>query len=212
MVERLVQGHVVFVDEQHGLLTVVPIQQRRERFEAVEDVILRILLPQDPLQRLLIALGDPLAFKQRLHARNFGTYEQPQHAIGVLKRQPIHALERKEDHRELSHVLLAQRRFLRDRQTVEQRPVRPDLEKALEHAHVQRLAKPPRTGKQIYLSPVVQQVADQARLVDIIKPFFSQLLKAVDAHRQFHIVHTRPHFPRRIVSLQKDPSLNSILP
>ena len=88
-----------------------------------------------------------------LHAECLRTYDPLQHAIGVLKRQPIHALERNEDHRELSHVLLAQRRLLRDRQAVEQRPVRPDLEKALEHAHVQRLAEAPRAREKIDLCP-----------------------------------------------------------
>ena len=190
MVEGFVQRHVVFIDEEHGFLPIMLIEQKRKRLEAVEDVVLRILLLQDSLQRLFVVPGDPLAFEQHPHPRNFGTYEQPQHAIGILERQPIHALEREEHHGKLPHIRFAQRRFFRDRQPVEQRLIRAGLQKAFQHAHVQRLAKAPRPGEQVHFSPVVQKIPDQPCFIDIIKIFPAQLFKAVNPHRQLLSIHT----------------------
>ena len=118
----------------------------------------------------------------------------PQAFIRILERQPIHALERYKHHRELSHIRFAKLLFSADGKPIENAFVAADLEETLEHAHVQRLAEATRAREKIDLSPIPHEIRNQSCFVYVIEILFSQLLKAVNAHGQFPVLHTAPPF------------------
>ena len=126
---------------------------------------------------------------QETESKYFRPQNAPQHPIGVLKRQSVHALERHEHHREFAHIRLAQRCFLGDRQTVKQRSVRTNLKKGFQHAHIQRFAKAAWAREKVDLAPAVQQIADQSGLIHIIESLFADLLEILNADRQLFAFH-----------------------
>ena len=80
----------------------------------------------------------------------------------------------------------------------EQRSVRTDLKKGLQHAHIQRFAKAAWAREKVDFSPIVEQVNNQSRLINIIEGFPSELLKTVNAHRQLFPFHA-PASPHKAV-------------
>ena len=183
VLERLVQRYIIFVDEENYLLAVVLIQQAGEHLETFLHVIQSVLFSQETFERIFIILCDLLTLHQKAEPRNLRPQNVTQFPIGIFKCKSIHVLQRHEHHRELAHIRLAQRRLFGDRQPVKQRLICADLKKGLQHAHVQRLAKAPRTREEVHFSPILEQVNNQSRFVNIIEVFPAELLKTVDAHR-----------------------------
>ena len=62
---------------------------------------------------------------------------------------------------------------------------------------------------QIHLSPVIQQVSNQSRFVDIIKVFPAKLFKAVNAHGQF-FHHAQPPFLQIAADIQSISYLDAL--
>ena len=58
----------------------------------------------------------------------------------------------------LSLMLRAQGSIFSNIKPIEKRWIRTNLKKALQHAHVQRLAKAPRTREEVHFSPILEQV------------------------------------------------------
>jgi hypothetical protein len=55
------------------------------------------------------------------------------------------------------------------------------LEEAAEHGHAERLAEAPRAGQEQDLRAVVEDLADEVRLVDVFHALLAQLAEIVDA-------------------------------
>src|SRR5699024_2778919 len=70
--------------------------------------------------------------------------------------------------------------------------------KALQHTHVQSLAKAPGAGEKVHFTPVPQKVCNKSCLVDIIEVIGPQFFKTVDANGELlpHLVHA-PFSPVR---------------
>ena len=183
VLERLVQRYIIFVDEENYLLAVVLIQQAGEHLETFLHVIQSVLFSQETFERIFIILCDLLTLHQKAEPRNLRPQNVTQFPIGIFKCKSIHVLQRHEHHRELAHIRLAQLFLFGDRQPVKQRLICADLKKGLQHAHVQRLAEAPRTREEVHFSPILEQVNNQSRFVNIIEVFPAELLKTVDAHR-----------------------------
>ena len=164
------------------------LQERGQRFQASRQYGIRhgeafpALCPHiDELSVLpFFPFRQAFVFQQELKAHRFIADDRTQQGTGRRIVSAIHTFQADGNHREFSHVLFAQLRILRNFQAVKQRPVASDLQKAFQHAHVQRLAKTSGSGKQIHFSPSVQKFPDQPRLVHIIKVQRPELFKAVD--------------------------------
>ena len=191
MEEGLVQRHIVFIDQQNHFLPVVLVEQGTERLQAVQHVFPRVLLAQKALERLLIRFVHGRAFQQKAQPRHLPAQGAAQRVISAFEIWAVHALEREGNHGALAQVFLAQILFPGDGQAVEKRGIRADLKEAFEHAHVEGLAKAARAGEEVHLAPIPEQIADQARFIDIVKIFPADFRKVLDAHRQLFVLHLR---------------------
>src|SRR5699024_2506577 len=110
---------------------------------------------------------------------------------GRFKGQAVHAFQADKDHRELPLVFRAQLLVFCNFQTVKQAFVRADLKKALQHTHVQSLAKAPGAGEKVHFTPVPQKVCNKSCLVDIIEVIGPQFFKTINANGELlpHLVH-----------------------
>ena len=183
MIIRLVQRHVVFVDQQDGLLAVVLFQQRTEQRQTVLYVDALRSISEQSFHGFLFDVGQRVTVHQKLKTDTFLPDDFPKHVICVLECQPIHVLERNEYHGVFPHVFLAELLLFRNPQAIEKALVCSNLKKALQHAHVERLAEPARAREKVDLAPVSHEVDDHPRLVYIVKILAAQLFKAVDSHR-----------------------------
>ena len=131
----------------------------------------------------LFGVGQRVTVHQKLKTDTFLPDDLPKHVICVLECQPIHVLERNEYHGVFPHVFLAELLLFRNPQSIEKALVCSNLKKALQHAHVERLAEPARAREKVDLAPVSHEVDDHPRLIYIVKILAAQLFKAVDSHR-----------------------------
>ena len=174
-------------------------QKHGESFEAGHQIrighcIARFVLYLDVNQaeiRFLFTFVKFVAVLQKAEPPRFVAHHRAKRRLGGLKGQAAHALQAEENNRELPLVLLTQGFFPGDLQTAKQALVGADLKEALQHAHIQGLAKAPGPGKEVHLSPVVQKLRDKSGLINIIEVIGAYLFKAVNADGKFflHLVH-----------------------
>ena len=187
--EGLVQRDVILVDQDDDLAAVMFGKKHGEGFEAGRQGLVRhgkdAALTCSSLDQLFVErffLGRQLiAVLQKAKPPRLVAHHRAQRRFGGLEGQAVHAFQAEEKDRELALVLLAQLLFMSDLQPVEEGTVAADLKEALQHAHVQGLAKAPGPGEEVHLSPVVQEFRDKPGFVDIIEITGAYLFKPVDA-------------------------------
>ena len=106
------------------------------------DCFLKIFLHQT-IQLILINLCQPVTHQKKIQSPCLFTNYTSQHVICSPKIYTFNILKADRDNRILPHIPLTDLSLLRNLQTVKKRRIHSNLEKALQHIHIQALPKPP---------------------------------------------------------------------
>ena len=172
--EGFVQRDVILIDQDHHFAAVVFGKQGRQRAQTIRERIIRHIEGagfhryQRPIKFFFVHI-QLVALQQKAKAAGFASNQAAHSRSCGLKGQAVYAFQAEEDHRELPLVLLAQLFFLCDFQAVEQGLVCANLKKALQHAHVQRLAEAAGAGKEVHLAPVLQKLGNKRRFINVVE-------------------------------------------
>ena len=169
----------------------------REGHETVFQLHLRCSARLDPLEEILIILGNTRTFLQITMRDANLSKDGAKHLIGAAKVQAIDSLEREKQHRPPVHPLAAQRSILGDLQSLKHRLTVPaDVKKVGQHAHAHGFPKPAGAGDQSnFRCLFLQQVSNETRLVHIVIVVLPDLRKVRNPDRDLQISHARGPLP-----------------
>ncbi len=189
---RLVQRHIIFVNQQDCLLPVMLVQKRTKGLKAggehfpghAKELVVGGINVDQLLIGCLFAGSKRITVQQELKSHGFLSDGGTEHSESGFVIIAVHILQGDGDYWIVSHVFFTKLLLRADGKPLKKLWITTVLKKVFQHVHIKGFAEPSGTCKQIYASPALQEILYQGCLINIVKTVYTDIFKVLHADWQ----------------------------